>query len=522
MLVMHGGRQLPRVLSACEREIAPARGERDRASVAQGAAQPVPPRRNRPNATRRRADVVLVSFHDSSADVLPGLVVADAKMLALIESAQVVARHDAAVLITGETGVGKEVIARLIHQHSPRSARPWVDLNCAALPEHLVESELFGYEKGAFSGADAAKPGLFDAANGGTLFLDEIGDLDPRVQVKLLRVLDGMPYYRLGGSRKVSADIRVIAATNRDLATAVREGGFRRDLYHRIGEVHLIVPPLRERPGDILALAKYFLAQRRPEARFTPEAQDFLTQLAWRGNVRELRNLVLKLAVLNSHEEISVEDVRRFAGEPEPMATATTTATSGTPQSEIVSISEMERRMIVRALEVTGGNQTRAAERLGMPRRTFCRKLQQFAIPLERRRRVTAKPDGEPPHDHRKVLHVPVSIATSAGRRLAATACNLSLGGVGLRNAQPPLAVGEKIGIELSLPDGGQSLELPGVVAWSQTNGAAGVRFEQLTEAQREALHRWISGPQQYLLAESPEPAPYDREALAFAQAGWA
>ena len=334
----------------------------------------------------------------SSTDVLPGIVVADAKMLALIESARTVAQHNAAVLITGETGVGKEVIARLIHEHSSRNSRPWVDLNCAALPEHLVESELFGYEKGAFSGADAAKPGLFEAANGGTLFLDEIGDLDPRVQVKLLRVLDGVPYYRLGGSRKVSADIRVIAATNRDLAVGVRDGAFRRDLYHRVSEVHLVVPPLRERQADILALAQHFLEQRRPEARFTPEALEFLLQLEWRGNVRELRNLVLKLAVLCSQTHITVEEVRRFVSEGEHPAPAT--AAEHTP--ELTSVCEMERQMIVRALEMTAGNQTRAAARLGMPRRTFCRKLQQFDIPLERRRRTHAKPDAELPHDHRK------------------------------------------------------------------------------------------------------------------------
>src|SRR5579863_913495 len=164
-----------------------------------------------------------------ASNTLQEIVVADPKMLELIEAAQNVARLKAAVLITGETGVGKELVARIIHEQSPRSGRPWVDLNCAALPEQLVESELFGYEKGAFSGADNVKPGLFEVANGGTLFLDEIGDLDPKVQVKLLRVLDGIAYYRLGGSRKISVDVRVLAATNRDLKASVREGSFRGD-----------------------------------------------------------------------------------------------------------------------------------------------------------------------------------------------------------------------------------------------------------------------------------------------------
>src|SRR5208283_4494775 len=193
-----------------------------------------------------------------------------------------------AVLITGETGVGKELVARIIHDHSNRCAKPWVDLNCAALPEHLVESELFGYEKGAFSGADSAKPGLFESANGGTLFLDEIGELEPKVQVKLLRALDAVPYYRLGGNKKVSVDVRVVAATNRDLEAAVRAGTFRRDLYHRISEIHLCVPPLRDRPQDIAALAEHFLARSYPGTSFTPEALQLLLQLEWRGNVREL------------------------------------------------------------------------------------------------------------------------------------------------------------------------------------------------------------------------------------------
>ncbi len=449
-------------------------------------------------------------------NALHNIVVADPKMLEMIAAARNVARHDAAVLITGETGVGKEVIARIIHDESPRSARPWVDLNCAALPEHLVESELFGYEKGAFSGADTAKPGLFEAANGGTLFLDEIGDLEPKVQVKLLRVLDGIPYYRLGGSRKVSADIRVVAATNRDLEAGVRDGAFRRDLYHRISEVHLHVPPLRERPEDILVLAKYFLAQRRPEASFTAQALQFLLEFEWRGNVRELRNLVLKLAVLNSQNEIGVEDVRRYIGE---TAKDVAVASAALPP-EIISIAEMERQMIVRALECTGGNQTRAAERLGMPRRTFCRKLQQFEIALERRRRTAEKPDSEPPLDRRKELTVLVGIVTDAGRRIAAAARNLSLGGLGLQDVQPPLAVGEKLSVALTLPGSGQRLELRGVVAWSQENGTAGIRFEDLGDSKIEILQRWLSG--NGLMPDNTELRAHGRAHAELAHAGCA
>src|SRR6516225_11137911 len=197
------------------------------------------------------------------------------KLMAMVER---VARHDAAVLIVGETGSGKELVARAIHHHSLRCAEPFVDVNCAALPEHLVESELFGYEKGAFSGAEGTKQGLFELADGGTLFLDEIGELDAKVQAKLLRVLDGVPYYRLGGSRKVSVRVRIIAATNRQLEEEIRGGKFRRDLYHRLTQFQLNVPSLRERPDDIAALAGHFLEQHDPSVHFTGEAVEMLQQ----------------------------------------------------------------------------------------------------------------------------------------------------------------------------------------------------------------------------------------------------
>src|SRR6266404_4894175 len=183
-------------------------------------------------------------------------------MLELLSVAERVGRTSAAVLITGETGSGKEIVARAVHHYSLRHSRPWVDVNCAALPEHLMESELFGYEKGAFSGADSMKQGLFELANTGMLFLDEIGELDQKMQVKLLRVLDGTPYYRLGGVRKISVDVRVVSATNANLEEEVRAGRFRSDLYHRLSQIHLQVPPLRERPDDISALADLFIEQQ--------------------------------------------------------------------------------------------------------------------------------------------------------------------------------------------------------------------------------------------------------------------
>src|ERR1700679_2003683 len=178
-------------------------------------------------------------------------IIASEPMRHLMSRVERAARSSASVLITGESGSGKEVVARAVHHFSPRAHRPWVDLSCAALPEHLLESELFGYDRGAFSGADHAKPGLFEMAHQGTLFLDEIGELDPKMQVKLLRVLDGVPYYRLGGVKKVGVDVRVVAATNQELETAVSEGRFRSDLYHRLSQITLKVPPLRPRTEDI-------------------------------------------------------------------------------------------------------------------------------------------------------------------------------------------------------------------------------------------------------------------------------
>src|SRR5260370_29681441 len=204
---------------------------------------------------------VTYSFHGMPA------VVRSKAMENLLSLAERVARTNATVLITGETGSGKELIARALHHYSLRNSKPWVDVNCAALPEHLVESELFGYEKGAFSGADSLKHGLFELANTGTLFLDEIGELDHKMQVKLLRVLDGTPYYRLGGVRKIKVDVRILSATNVNLEEAVRAGKFRSDLYHRLNQIRLLVPPLRERPEDVVALAGMFLDRQGPGVR---------------------------------------------------------------------------------------------------------------------------------------------------------------------------------------------------------------------------------------------------------------
>jgi len=301
-------------------------------------------------------------------------IIASEPMLRLMGMVERVARSNATVLVIGESGSGKELIARAVHQYSMRSHRPWVDLSCAALPEHLLESELFGYDKGAFSGADAHKPGLFELAHQGTIFLDEIGELDPKMQVKLLRVLDGVPYYRLGGTKKVTVDVRVVAATNQDLEAAVEDGRFRSDLYHRLSQISLRVPPLRQRMEDIAPLARHFLAQHDPALQFSEGAVAALEAHSWPGNIRELRNVVTKAAVLAQHEVIHAEDLAlRPAASGAPPA-----PTHRNGDASLTSIDGMERRMILEALEATGGHQQKAAARLGISRRTLSRKLKLY------------------------------------------------------------------------------------------------------------------------------------------------
>jgi DNA-binding NtrC family response regulator len=333
-------------------------------------------------------------------------IIHSAPMRRLLDVVQRVARSNAGVLISGESGSGKEVIARAIHYYSARSQKPWVDLSCAALPEHLLESELFGHERGAFTGANTSKPGLFELADKGTIFLDEIGELDARMQVKLLRVLDGVPYYRLGGVRKVTTDVRVVAATNQNLELAVAEGRFRGDLYHRLSQFMVSVPPLRARVGDVAALARHFLEKHDPNMRFSEGAISVLENHSWPGNIRELRNTVIQTAVLAQNREITAEEVKIRPSPPLPMpppavhsnhayASAPALDSGGSynfsappepgelPQAAgadrvETNLDSMERRMIFDALRATGGHQQRAAERLGISRRTLSRKLKLY------------------------------------------------------------------------------------------------------------------------------------------------
>jgi transcriptional regulator with PAS, ATPase and Fis domain len=293
----------------------------------------------------------------------------------LLNLVERVAQTSASVLIHGESGTGKELIARAIHHYSPRVARPWVDVSCAALPENLVESELFGYEKGAFSGADAGKPGLFELANSGTLFLDEIGEIEARMQAKLLRVLDGAPYYRLGGTRKVAVDVRIVAATNQRLEEMVDDGRFRGDLYHRLSQITLRVPPLRERPEDILPLAGHFLKDLKPRTHFTSAAVSLLKSYHWPGNIRELRNVVTKAAIMTSGDEI---DSSALA--PEIARRPPAREMIVFDQFENHNLDGVERRMIMKVLAQTHGHHQRAAELLGISRRTLSRKLKVYEV----------------------------------------------------------------------------------------------------------------------------------------------
>jgi transcriptional regulator with PAS, ATPase and Fis domain len=296
------------------------------------------------------------------------------EMQRLLEVVIRISGMNAAVLVTGETGVGKELIARAIHHYSGRNAQPWVDVNCAALPHQLLESELFGYEKGAFSGADAMKPGLFELADGGTLFLDEIGEIDATIQVKLLRFLGERTFERVGSNKTLSADVRLVAATNKNLEELVKAGKFREDLFFRLRVVEIELPPLRERTGDIPLLAQCFLREfakenGKPVNEFTADALECLMNFSWPGNVRELRTAIEHAVVLSRGERISRRDL------PPSVRNGGAPVETKFLQGNDLTVKEAEKQLIVRALKETNGNRTLAAKKIGMSRRTFHRKL---------------------------------------------------------------------------------------------------------------------------------------------------
>jgi DNA-binding NtrC family response regulator len=428
-----------------------------------------------------------IHFHNQEAVICSEL------MQKLVAMAERVARGDAAVLITGETGSGKELIARAIHYHSRRSSKPWVDINCAALPEHLVESELFGYEKGAFSGADSAKPGMFELADKGTLFLDEIGELEPKVQVKLLRVLDGVPYYRLGGRNKVAVDARIIAATNQPLEEAVCSGRFRSDLFHRLSEIQLRVPPLRERPEEIVPLANFFLAKSRPEMRLSLEALEMLCSYGWPGNIRELRNVVLGAAAMAEGNEVRAGDLpAKIIGA--RLAPAAQPANSA---ADVTALDDMEKQAVLRALDRVGGHQGMAADQLGISRRTLSRKLKQYN--LESAARPSVGPlgqlSGSEQQYFRARLDAPAQI-TTGDTQVAGEVLNVSAGGMALAGIREPLRLAHGFTIRFVLSGTNDIIESKGQLVWAEPQGRAGVRFVDLAPEAQGRLRSWLAQKQ--------------------------
>ena len=400
-----------------------------------------------------------------------------------------VAGHTETVLVVGETGTGKELVARTIHESSYRHKKALVDINCAALPEHLVESELFGYEKGAFSGADSSKPGLFELADQSTIFLDEIGELQPQIQVKLLRVLDGAPYYRLGGHRKITVDVRVVAATNQDLDLAVKEGRFRKDLFHRLSQFQLRVPPLRERPEDIAALAQYFLALKAPDKSFSQDAISALQSYPWPGNIRELRNSVAKLAMSALEREIGTPEV---TAELHQEVVAAPPVRRALPQG---NLENMEEQMIIQALEQTGGHRTQAAEQLGISRRTLSRKLREYGIDANMGEGST--PLGIISQEQQKFFRAKVSIAVTLrnahGKETQAQAINLSTGGMGLDSVNDPVGFAGVLDVSFLLPESETVMHAKGRLVWADVGGRAGLRFVVIEPELFQHLQRWTN-----------------------------
>jgi len=340
------------------------------------------------------ADLIAAVLSAVADDERP-LISADPSMQAVIKLADQVARSEASILITGESGVGKEVMARYLHQHSKRSERPFISVNCAAIPDNLLESELFGHEKGAFTGAVARRIGKFEEADGGTLLLDEISEMDARLQAKLLRAIQERVIDRVGGTRPVPVNIRIIATSNRDLARAVSEGVFREDLLYRLNVVNLRLPSLRERPGDVAVLAdhfvkKYAAANGVPARPLSQDARRALAAHRWPGNVRELENAMHRAVLLAVGAEIDAEAIRLPDGQPligaiggladaGPASRAAQTADAVSRAYVGQTVAQMEKTLILDTLTHCLGNRTHAANILGISIRTLRNKLNEYA-----------------------------------------------------------------------------------------------------------------------------------------------
>jgi DNA-binding NtrC family response regulator len=298
-----------------------------------------------------------------------------------------VSNSDSTVLITGESGTGKELVARQIHFKSDRRNQPLIPVNCGAIPEDLLESELFGHEKGAFTGAIRDRKGRFELAQGGTIFLDEIGDMSPSLQVKVLRVIQEKQFERIGGVKTIDVDVRIITATNQNLEKAVADKQFREDLFYRINVIPINLPPLRERGSDISILANHFLMhfnqlKKKNIERITPDTVSHLMRYNWPGNVRELQNLIEMLVVMKDEGEISIDDlpakIRNAAGENAGSGTTTTISEEGIDFNE--QVSRMEKELLLKALKISGGVKNRAAKLLNLNRTTLVEKLKRLNI----------------------------------------------------------------------------------------------------------------------------------------------
>ncbi|HXG92425.1 MAG TPA: sigma-54 dependent transcriptional regulator [Blastocatellia bacterium] len=328
-------------------------------------------------AANRRLSQLETEVRDRySFDQIIGRSAAMQRIFQIIER---VAPTNTTVLVSGRTGTGKELVARAIHYNSPRASKPLVDINCGALPEQLVESELFGHQKGAFTGAAETKKGLFETAHGGTLFLDEVQALKPELQAKLLRALQERVIRRVGGRENIEVDVRVIAATNQDITEAVRKGEFREDLYYRLNVVRIHLPDLRERREDIPLLIDHFLkryaeSNNQEPRHFSNEAMRLLMGYDWPGNVRELQNAVEHALAISDSSILTIADL------PPDISGLAGRSPSYEPLTEARSLEEVERRHILRVLEETGGNHVRAAEILGIDRRTLYRKLDKYKV----------------------------------------------------------------------------------------------------------------------------------------------
>ncbi len=307
------------------------------------------------------------------------------QMQAVYKAMDLVLDNDITVLLQGESGTGKDVIATAIHEHSKRNKKPFITLNCGAIPKELIESELFGHEKGSFTGAQERRLGKFELADGGTLFLDEIAELPLDLQVKLLRVLQNKEIERVGGSQKISINARIIAATNQDLNTAVKKGAFRLDLFYRLNVYPIHIPSLRERKEDIVMLALHFLHLyshqfKTPAQTLTADAQQFLLAQKWEGNVRELENMMQRAALLSKTKDVSADIL---SWQPGKLTQATPAQPLALPLRTIVPLATLEAQALTTALKITGGNIKQAAIELGISRTTFYNKAKLYSLPLD-------------------------------------------------------------------------------------------------------------------------------------------